>query len=309
MTDKHARLDEISILLAKSNKAAKTAAEELAGPRKYAEFRQALTGKPVLGEGTMRLIAMLPESDKQLMLAVEGLVEELTHKFMKLLHKTAKTFAVLHDGFERSELLGVAWMCFRQAIFGYDDTKYKFVTYAQNVLQREMTRYCLENRVYGLASHSGEYLDLLKACLQAQDKLWQELEREPLPEDICEAIRPNFPDALDLQHKVLSILRPVTSDSGLSTDGSNVYGHKFEDYTDGVADQSLLLDRDLLQAQSGAELDGLLSKAEITGVARAVITARATDVPLKDIAIQCNITVARVKQLASEARKKLREVA
>ena len=301
----YTRLNEISALLVQSNKVAKHASYEIVGKRKYLLFREALKGKVTLPERTMKIITMLPEEDKEVMLAAEGVIDELTYQFMPLLRKMTSHCAETHSGFKSAELLGVAWLALRQAVFGYDDPNYKLITYIYKCVHRELVRHCLENRNDGVGSHSSEYIELFQACYKAKNMLYHRLEREPKPEDIYEEVRKEFPDALDLRHKISSLMRRCLSGDELFIKGNT--NRRDSDFSEAVADKSSLVDKQLLNAQSEG-VEGLLNRAEIFGVAKAVLLAKANDEPVKVIAKRYKVSQSKIKAMLVHSRKKIREL-
>jgi hypothetical protein len=317
MNTKYARLDEIAALLEKSNKAAKAASEELLGPRRYPTFRDFLAGREAeVGDRTAKLIAMLPSL--ALMQSAESVVPELTAIFKPLLRNMARRFARRFDGFKSGirsakvvfydpgDLLGQVWIFFHQAIYGYEGG-YKLVTYIRDVIKKEMTRWCLQNRSSGLNSNSSEYLDLLRASIDASQELWSLKGREPNLDEVYDYILPKFSDVLELRDKLMSVMQRV---GGMEIQ-SLEHMDGVDDYTAYVADQGRLQDSELcrLQGQDWDTFEGMLTKAEITGVARAVMLARAEEVPLADLAVRFNLPLERIKTLVRKSRKKLRKLA
>jgi len=301
--------------MVRSNLAAKQASQSLVGYNQYPLFRAALNGCPAAGlsRSQLHLIAMIPAAERRVMLEVEAIMEEITNGFMPMMEKLARFFAFHREGFEEGDLLGEAWLALQRAVYGYDNSKYKIVTYFWRTLQRELQRYTLGNRNGGLTSRSSEYYDILRAVLDAERVLFQELKRDPQPDEVAHKMVPDLQGGeFDrLLEKVEGVMRQVTP-AGNPHRRRNE-GTEQGDVSVSVVEKDRLEDASLMAVQGAwdakHELNGVLSAAEISDIGRAALLARAMETPITDIAKELGTTSDNIKRVLYVERRKLRRIA
>lgn len=305
---KDARLNELSIIMADGNQLAKKASMKLLGNKRYLQFRMALRGRKVdeLTKQQRKLIAMIPKRERNTMVAVDGVVDELVDLFQRLLKKIAAKFSEKY-GLEKDDLFGQACVYFIQAIYGYDDLTYCFVTYARSVVLKELRRYVLFNRRQHISSQSSDYVNVLRACYKVERELWQKLQRKPRVEEIEEEVRSQFSKLGNkfLLNKVKGVLLKITSPKAVNRKTPN----SEEQLSFAEVKECQIDDRAIEAVDHQHDILSYFEQANVDQRDQEILIAKSMGISIADIATKFGLTSKETKSIIAREKYKLKKIA
>lgn len=236
------RIQEISLLLAKSNKLAIEVSEEILGNKKQSIFRDVLRGKQVTGvsESQLALIKSLPDHIKKCALEADSVRDEVSNAFVDKLYQVSKKYSRIVKGLEAEALVGEAWIGLIKAIYGYTDTRYKLTTYIRQSLRRFLERHINHQHSSILNVRSSYYDSIYQMTIQAQSFLASRGIR-PTYENIIDYIKANYNER-KIKKCETRILDVLVIQSGVSRVRSSGVNEDADDHAIDVAieDEALL---------------------------------------------------------------------
>lgn len=168
--------------LAASNKAAKAFADNNFGPRSYPDFRAALAGrKSKLSPKDLQRLNKIRPQLRELMLDAERLRDQIWVGYQNMVRRIAKKIARYESDIE--DLYSEGLLFLEKAIFGYSNPKFRFMTYAYNVVQKELKREYLSTQT--ISSHSSMFHDLIRKFESTEEELLKQ-EIRPTVHNIAE---------------------------------------------------------------------------------------------------------------------------
>lgn len=173
------RMNTIQPALAASNALAKSLSEKTLGKRRYKDYRNALAGRPSnLSLVESRKLKQISVSDRRTMLFAEEVRNEIVEGFQRMVWRIACSVAPRY-GYDKEDAFGQGIFYLIDAIYGYNLSSIRFMTYAYSVVLRELERYALMH-CGSLTSTSSDFVDLRRAWIGAEENLLQEGKRATL---------------------------------------------------------------------------------------------------------------------------------
>ncbi len=315
--EKHtpARLQKLSEIMVRSNKAAKDASDKLVGNRKYHQFRAALRGEEVDGltPEEIETIGRIGKKRKATMLEVEAIRNEVIEGFIPAMVQFANRYARFYSGHDADDLFGEITIFMVKIVYGYLKPRQKFITYLYCSLHSELSRYVLTHRSHGLTSKSGHFLELLRMTICAIEHL-EHQEQHPDYYAVLEYLRPRYKENKTLKKiKRLEDYLPGVWGFVVSASAQEEILHRhfpgagLDDYTATTADKSRLYDQKSLQIDLDEAAEQIIHKAPMQQSKRNAFLRKLAGASNEQIATDLGLSIKTVRTYIKDARSKIRQ--